>query len=73
MKLFVVVKPGAKEDKVERVEKNSFVVRVRAQAKEGKANAAAIRLLARYFKTVISNFTILSGRTSHRKLIRLDL
>jgi len=72
MKILVKVKANSKVKKVEKVSENEFVLRVKAPAKEGKANAAAIELLSEYFDTPKSRITIIKGQTSTVKIIDLS-
>ena len=50
MRIFVRVKPGAKVDKVEKVDETHYNVWVKSPAKEGKANESVIELLADFFQ-----------------------
>ena len=54
MKVYIKVKPKAKENKVTMESENSFVVRVKAEAKNNKANRAVQEALAGYFNTALA-------------------
>ncbi|MBI2573910.1 MAG: DUF167 domain-containing protein [Candidatus Wildermuthbacteria bacterium] len=69
MKFFVKVKASAKTECVEQVDSAHFVVAVKEPSKEGKANAAVIKSLARFFDTAPSRFQIVSGKTFKEKII----
>lgn len=69
MKISVKVKPNSKVEKAEKVSENKFILWVKAPAKEGKANEAAIKLLSEYFGIPKSNISILKGRSSRNKII----
>jgi len=72
MRIAVKVKPGAKQEKVEKISETEFCVWVRAQAKEGKANQAVIESLRKYFSIPKSRITILKGHSSKHKLIEIS-
>src|SRR3989338_10425227 len=61
MKIFVKVKPRAKEEKVEKIDGINFKVQVRQPPEKGRANLAVIRVLADYFGVSQSNIQIVSG------------
>lgn len=71
MKIFVRVKPKAKEEKVEKIDDINFNVQVRALPEKGKANRAVIRVLAGYFNIGQSNIQIVSGSKSKLKIIEI--
>lgn len=71
MKIFVKVKPNAKTNQVEKMGKNQLLVRVKAPAKENKANAELIETLSQYFNVPKSQITILTGLKSNKKLIKI--
>ena len=71
MKIFVTVKPGAKREEIKSADGTHLTVSVRAQAHEGKANDAVIRALAEHFAVPPSSMSIVTGRTSRRKIIEI--
>ena len=71
MKLFIAVKPRSKEESVEKIDDKHFIVRVKAPAREGKANKAVIKALARYFEVTPAQVEIVSGHASRRKIIAI--
>lgn len=71
MKIFVKAKPGAKEERVEKVDENHFVVAVKEPAKEGRANWAIRRALAEYLKVSPAQVKIISGHTSRQKVVEI--
>lgn len=71
MRIFVKVKANAKEEKVEKIGENNFKVRVNAPPVDGKANQAAIKLLAVYFDVPPSQVKIISGHTSRQKVFEI--
>jgi len=72
MRIFVTVKPRAREESVERVGEHEYVVKVSAPPKDGKANRAVEKLLAEYFGVPTSRVTIVSGHASRRKVVAID-
>lgn len=73
MKIFVKAKPGAKENKVEKLDDEHFVVSVTEPPIQGRANKAIVEELGEYFSTSVSNITIISGHTSRNKVVEVDL
>jgi hypothetical protein len=71
MKIFIQVKTNKKENKVEKIDENNYQVFVKAPAKEGKANAAVIKILAQHFGVAKSKITIKSGLKSKQKIIQI--
>jgi hypothetical protein len=65
------VKPGASTDEVTRLADGSLLVRVRARAREGEANEAVVRALARHFRIPKTSIRIVSGHKSRSKLLEL--
>ncbi|MBU4224019.1 DUF167 domain-containing protein [Patescibacteria group bacterium] len=72
MKIFVKVKPGAKEEKIEKIGESDFEVWVKEPPIRGMANQAVIRVLADYFNTPVSGVKIISGHTSRHKTIQIN-
>jgi uncharacterized protein len=71
MKIFVKVKPGAREERVEKIDDINFKVQVTQPPEKGKANLAVIKALAEYFDLSQSNIQIVSGSTSKLKVIEI--
>lgn len=72
MKIFVKAKPNSKEEKVEKIDENNFVVWVKEPPVKGKANEAIRNALAVYFKTGSSSVRIVSGYSSRNKVVEID-
>jgi len=68
MRVSITVTPNSREEKVEEQEDGSYLVRVKAPAERGKANAAVVKLLSRYFN---SEVRIVSGFTSRYKTVEV--
>lgn len=72
MDVEVRVKQGSKKGPLVQLgATGELLVYVRQPAVDGKANAAVIELLAAYYKLAPSRITIVRGRTSRIKLIRV--
>lgn len=71
MKISVKVKPNAKVEKAQKLGNDEFILWVKAPAKEGRANEAAIRLLSEYLSVPKTRISILKGHKSKNKLIGL--
>lgn len=72
MKLFVRVKPNARENRVQKLDPTHLVVFIKESPREGKANEALIETLANHFGIAQSLITIVSGRRSKLKIINID-
>ncbi len=71
MKIFVRVKPKAKEEKVIKISDTNFKVWVKELPEKGRANRAVMKVLADYFGVSQSNIQIISGSTSKLKIIEI--
>jgi uncharacterized protein (TIGR00251 family) len=70
MKIHVKVKPNSRTEEVSQ-EGDSFIIKVKEPPKEGKANQAVIKLLAKHFGVPQSRVRILSGFRSKNKVIEI--
>lgn len=73
MNIFVKVKPKAREEKVEKIDDNHFIVHTKEPPEKGKANAGVIRLLSKYFSVSQSRIIISSGQKSRKKVVIIEL
>jgi len=71
MKINVKAKPSSREEKVEKIDDNNFVVSVKEPPEKGKANEAIRNALAVYFKTASARVKIVSGYSSRNKIIEI--
>ena len=74
MQILIKVFPKSKQNKVEPVATlfgTSFKVYTNAPPEDGKANAAVIALLAKYFKTAKSNIAIIKGQHARNKVCEI--
>ena len=72
MKIIIKAKPGAKEDKIQKVDEANYLVSVKAPPINGKANAAIIALLADHFDVSPSLIEIISGHMARTKVIEVN-
>lgn len=68
----VKVKPNSKEQVVEQVAPDTFLVRLKSPPVDDKANQELIQILAQYFEVPKSRIRIKSGRTGKQKLVEID-
>jgi hypothetical protein len=71
MRIFVKAKPNAREEKVEKIDENNYIVSVKEPPVKGRANDAIKNALAIYFKTSSSSVKIVSGYSSKNKIIEI--
>lgn len=73
MRITVRAKPSVKEERVEEVGPQEFIVAVKEPPREGKANAAIIRALAEHFGVPPSRVRLVSGFTYRQKMFDVDV
>lgn len=71
MLLYVKVKPGSKQEKIERLSENELAVSVKARATEGRANTAVIESLSRYLGRPKSRISIIKGHKAKAKTVEV--
>ena len=73
MKVSVRIKPNSRHrEEVVKNADDTLTVYVKAPAIEGRANAAAIKLLAKHFKVASSKVKLVHGATSKYKIFEID-
>ena len=73
MKISVYIKPNSRHrEEIVKNDDDTLTVYVKAPAIEGRANAAAIKLLAKYFKVASSKVKLVRGATSKYKIFEID-
>ncbi|MBI4654706.1 MAG: DUF167 domain-containing protein [Nitrospirae bacterium] len=70
MKISITVKTRSKKEMVKKTE-NGYVVYVKEQPIENRANIALIKLLSEYFDVPKSRVAILSGTKSKQKIVEI--
>ncbi len=68
MRITVDVKPGSREESVEKIEDGHYLVCVKAPPKKGKANQAVLKLLKRHLGKQVA---LVSGATSTTKIVEV--
>jgi uncharacterized protein (TIGR00251 family) len=68
----VRVSPGSKHDDISWSEADGLRIRVNAPPAEGKANKAAIRLLAEFVDIAPSRISVLRGAASRSKVLSIE-
>lgn len=71
MKIGVRIKTRQKQETVERLADNLFLVRVKDIPQKGRANQALIGLLAEYFKVNKEHVRICKGQKSKNKIVEI--
>lgn len=73
MKISVHIKPNSRHrEEVVKNDDDTLTVYIKAPAIEGRANAAAIKLLAKHFKVASSKVKLVRGVTSKYKIFEID-
>ncbi len=72
MKIFVLVKTKAKENGVEKINDNNYIVRTKKMPVEEKANESVIKILADFFGIASLRVKIISGKKSKKKIINIE-
>ncbi|OGM95263.1 hypothetical protein A2524_04355 [Candidatus Wolfebacteria bacterium RIFOXYD12_FULL_48_21] len=71
MKIYITVKPNAKETKVEQIGEKEYKVSVKATPVQGRANIAVVNALAEYFKVTKSEVSITGGYFGKKKIVEI--
>ncbi|MEA3453015.1 MAG: DUF167 domain-containing protein [Patescibacteria group bacterium] len=71
MKIFVTVKLKSKDNKIEKIDDNHFLIFIKELPVKGRANKTILKLLAKYLGIPISQLIIKSGLKSKRKIIEI--
>jgi uncharacterized protein YggU (UPF0235/DUF167 family) len=72
VKIKITVKPGAKQNAVEKTASGGLMIAVKERAIEGRANKAVLRSAAEYFNIAPSRVKIVSGFVSRKKIIEVS-
>lgn len=72
MKIIVKTKPGAKEDKIEKIDEANYIAHIKEPPINGRANAALVKLLAEHFDVSPSLIEIISGYMARIKVIEIN-
>ena len=73
MKISVHIKPNSRHrEEVVKNADDTLTVYIKAPAIEGRANASAIKLLAKHFRVASSKVKLVRGATSKYKIFEID-
>lgn len=73
MKIFVHAKPGAREERIEKVDDARYIVAVREPPVRGKANEAIASALAEYFHVARSCISLVAGFSAKEKVFNVAI
>jgi uncharacterized protein YggU (UPF0235/DUF167 family) len=62
---------GLKEDKIEKINENTFKIFVREKAERGEANKKICELLDNYFNKPVGGVRIVNGHQHPMKLVKI--
>ncbi len=68
----VKAKPNSRQSAVDILEDGSYLVNLKAQPVDGKANAELVALLADYFKVSRASVKVKSGAGARIKLVSIE-
>ena len=72
-RIAIKIIPSAKKEELIKEGENHYKIKVRAQAVEGRANEAMIKLLAEYFDVSKSQIKIVRGEFARNKIVEIEL
>jgi len=70
MIIHVAVKPGSKEEKIEKISKTEYKISVKEPAEKGKANARIIKIISKEFGVSYKKIKI-KNPSSRKKIIEI--
>jgi len=70
MRIRAEIKPGSREEGISKQE-GVFRIKVKEPAVEGRANRAAIKILADYFKVAASRINLIAGGNGRKKVFEI--
>lgn len=73
LRVAVLARPGARHERIERLDAQTLVVWVRARAVDGQANVAIERALAAAFGLRPRQVRLVAGVKGRRKIVEVDL
>ena len=71
MRFSLIVTPGARTERVDRVDATQLRVAVTEPPREGRANAAVVSAVARFLGVPSSRVRIVRGLASRRKVVEV--
>lgn len=73
MKIVVKVKTGSPEERVQQVDNKNFLVWVKEQPVDNRANEAVTRVLGKFFHIPPTTVKIVHGHTDRSKIVDIPL
>lgn len=73
MKVFVKARPKSKEEKIEKIDENHFVISVKELPERGKVNEALRKKLADYFNVPLSHVILKTGFSARNKIFEIKI
>jgi len=64
----IKVKPGSREQKIEKTSDSEYEINLKERAEDNKANIELLKLLKRYFN---KEARIIEGKTSRNKIVEI--
>jgi uncharacterized protein (TIGR00251 family) len=71
MKFLIKIKPGAKVERVKRLDESHLEVWVKEKPEKGKANERLIKIISDYFKIPKSSILLVAGFKSREKVVKI--
>jgi uncharacterized protein (TIGR00251 family) len=71
MRVYVIAKPNAKNEKVEQIDETHFKIAVKEPPRDGKANEAITKALAGFLKIPSVRVFLQSGFSSKTKVFKI--
>lgn len=72
MRLKITVKTKSSKHELQHIKENEYIAYIHAPPIDGKANKELIELLSEYFDTAKSKISIISGKESKHKIIKIN-
>jgi uncharacterized protein len=73
MRISVIAKPLSKQEKIEELDSNVFIINVKEAPVKGAANKAIIKLLSNHFKVGLSDVKLVSGFSFKNKIFDINI
>ena len=73
MKIFVKVKPGAKNENVEQIDDKHYLVNIKEPPVDDRANAALLKVIGRYFGIAPTSVRIIFGYSGRQKIVDVPM
>lgn len=70
MIIFVKVKPGSAEEKIQRIKEREYHISIKERAEDGKANSSLTSILSKEFSVNFKDILI-KNKTGRKKIIEI--